>query len=294
MIKLYPIPIESEYIWNGATQNGSNPREWVAEKIQSKKDLLICIGDSWTWGESLGGTNSDFNNKKVRYTEFYTNRLAEKLESDWLMIGWCGTSNTWIMKQYMIIKQAIESGYYEKYENVYVHVCLTELFREIVIAKQIIKKKLNDIKTFEDFSKSYFDITVLKHLDKFLPIPKFHSFSKNCWDIDLNCDQYNFLNTTWQDLLFKKQKINYKIITPMVSGVAIPPFQKYCKENNLKDILKGFLQQTKHMVELVRLFDVSKLNSEKSTRHPSAEGHQIWADYLYNYYSTLRKPLQTL
>ena len=116
-MKLYPIPIESEYIWNSSTQDDIDPREWVAEKIQSKKDLLICIGDSWTWGESLGGTNSDFNNKKVRYTEFYTNRLAEKLESDWLMIGWCGTSNTWIMKQYMIIKQAIESGYYEKYEN---------------------------------------------------------------------------------------------------------------------------------------------------------------------------------
>ena len=37
MIKLYPIPIESEYIWNGATQNGSNPREWVAEKIAEKQ-----------------------------------------------------------------------------------------------------------------------------------------------------------------------------------------------------------------------------------------------------------------
>ena len=43
MIKLYPIPIESEYIWNGATQNGSNPREWVAEKIQSKKEPQIIL-----------------------------------------------------------------------------------------------------------------------------------------------------------------------------------------------------------------------------------------------------------
>ena len=55
----------------------------------------------------------------------------------------------------------------------------------IIMEKRKLLGKLNDIKTFEDFSKSYFDITVLKHLDKFLPIPKFHSFSKNCWDIDI-------------------------------------------------------------------------------------------------------------
>lgn len=286
-MKLYPIPIESEHSWNSTIHIEDNPREWIAEKIQAKKNLLICIGDSWTWGDSLGGTNSDFNNKEVRYTEFYTNRLAEKLESDWLMIAWCGTSNTWIMQQYGIIKKAIEDGYYKNYENIYVHVCLTELFREIVIAKKIIAKKINDIKTFEDLSKSYFDITVLKRLNKLLPIPKFHSFSKNFWDIDLNCDQYNFVNSTWQDLLFKKQKINYKIITPMVSGIAITPFREYCKENNLKDILRGFKQQTKHMIELVRFFDESKFNSVNATRHPTAEAHQIWADYLYNYYSTL-------
>lgn len=286
-MKLYPVPIESEHSWNSTIHNAENPREWVAEKIRAKKNLLICIGDSWTWGDSLGGTDLDFNNKEVRYTEFYTNRLAEKLESDWLMIAWCGTSNTWIMQQYVIIKKAIEDGYYKNYENIYVHVCLTELFREIIIAKQIIAKKINDIKTFEDFSKSYFDITVLKHLNKLSPIPKFHSFSKNFWDIGLNCDQYNFVDSTWQDLLFKKQKINYKIITPMVSGIAITPFCEYCKENNLKDILKGFKQQTKHMIELVNFFDESKFNSVKATRHPSAEAHQIWADYLYNYYRTL-------
>tara|TARA_Y100000389_G_C17397474_1_gene483404 strand:- start:283 stop:1143 length:861 start_codon:yes stop_codon:yes gene_type:complete len=286
-MKLYPIPIESEYIWNSSTQDDIDPREWVAEKIQSKKHLLICIGDSWTWGDSLGGTTSQFNNKEARYNEFYTNKLAKKLESDWLMIAWCGTSNTWIMKQYMIIKKAIESGYYEKYENIYVHVSLTELFREIYIARQIIDSKLKNIKTFEDFSKSYFEITVLNRLKELSPIPKFHSFSKNFWNIDINCDHYNFISTTWQDLLFREQEIDYKIITPMVSGVAIPPFQKYCKERKLKNVLEGFKQQTKHMTELVRLFDESKLNSVEQTRHPTAEGHMIWSDHLYDYYSTL-------
>ena len=191
------------------------------------------------------------------------------------------------MKQYMIIKQAIESGYYEKYENIYVHVSLTELFREIYIARQIVDSKLKNIKTFEDFSKSYFEITVLNRLKELSPIPKFHSFSKNFWDIDINCDHYNFISTTWQDLLFREQEIDYKIITPMVSGVAIPPFQKYCKERKLKNVLEGFKQQTKHMTELVRLFDESKLNSVEQTRHPTAEGHMIWSDHLYDYYSTL-------
>ena len=36
-MKLYPIPIESEYIWNSSTQDDIDPREWVAEKIQSNQ-----------------------------------------------------------------------------------------------------------------------------------------------------------------------------------------------------------------------------------------------------------------
>tara|TARA_R110000782_G_scaffold253020_1_gene340991 strand:- start:524 stop:886 length:363 start_codon:yes stop_codon:yes gene_type:complete len=103
-------------------------RDSLGENINGNKNLLICIGDSWTWGDSLGKTTTEYNDKDARHTQFYTARLAEKLNSDWLMIAWCGVHNNWIVDQYKIIKQAIDNGYYKNYDKIYVHVCLTELF----------------------------------------------------------------------------------------------------------------------------------------------------------------------
>ena len=44
------------------------------EKIQNKNKLLIVIGDSWTWGDTL--------EKNKRCEQFYTNKLAEKILSN--------------------------------------------------------------------------------------------------------------------------------------------------------------------------------------------------------------------
>jgi hypothetical protein len=203
-IKLFPSKFISKPLYNSIN------REWLAENIKNRsKNLLICIGDSWTWGDSLGKTTLEYNDKDTRYSQFYTARLAEKLNSDWLMIAWCGQSNKWILDQYKIIAQLINNGYYKNYDNVYVHVCLTELFREGGSSRiqNKIKKDLSSIKNFKEFCNLYFNITVLNGLKKLSPLPKTHIFSKNFWDIDVDCSQYNFVKDTWQQLLFKKTSI---------------------------------------------------------------------------------------
>jgi len=267
-------------------------RKWLHQKTNNKKNLLICIGDSWTWGDSLGKTTLEYNDEESRYEQFYTNRLAEKLNSDWLMIAWCGTNNDWIINQYEIIKKFIEQKYYKNYNKIYVHVCLTELFRELNQIKginDVFKKKLVLIKdkTFKQFCDFYFNLTVLNKLKKLSPIPKSHIFSKNFWDIGVDCGQYNFVNNTWQQLLFEKTNIEDKEILPVVSGIGIDPLVSFLEENKLTDLKYDF---SKILIKINKRVDNMidcTLNHKKATKHPTREGHQIWADYLYNYYKDL-------
>jgi hypothetical protein len=263
-------------------------RDSLGENINGNKNLLICIGDSWTWGDSLGKTTTEYNDKDARHTQFYTARLAEKLNSDWLMIAWCGVHNNWIVDQYKIIKQAIDNGYYKNYDKIYVHVCLTELFREVG-DKQIsyITKKTNKTKNFKEFCNSYFELTVLSRLKKLSPLPKTHIFSKNFWDIDVDCSEHNFVNDVWQQLLFEKTSIKDKEILPVVSGIGVNPLVDFLKENKLKELEYEFSDLLVKINKRVDNIRECPLNHKKATKHPTAEGHQIWADYLYNYYKDL-------
>ena len=76
------------------TQANTSQREHTAESIIGKENLLITIGDSWTWGDSLGSTTLEFNDKQTRHKQFYTNLLAKKLEADWIMLARCGCDNS--------------------------------------------------------------------------------------------------------------------------------------------------------------------------------------------------------
>ena len=187
-MRLYPQRVDSAYLWCG-NRTDRPGREWVAESVKSKKNLVICIGDSWTWGDSLGESHQGpkYNDTMSRYSQFYTSLLAEKLNADWMMIAWCGQSNKWILDQYQIIKKAIDDGFYGQYSEVYVHVCLTEIFRDLEDFAWFKPKFTND---FDLFCKDYFETFVLRGIRGRTAIPDKHRFSANFWDMEIDCLLY--------------------------------------------------------------------------------------------------------
>lgn len=280
-ISLYPLKISNLY-----TRKEPSKREWCAEKLLNKKRLLICIGESWTWGLSLGNTDLEYNDKKSRYNQFYINKLAEKLDSDWLMIAWNGESNTWILDQYEIVNTAVMNNFYKQYEKVYVHVCLTELFREIENEKILntLTSKIVTIKNLDDLIKFYFNFTIAERIKK-IKIPSTHLFSKNFWNF--NSKLNNFVKDTWQDVLFDKAKIQAKNLPPVISGVGIYPLLNFLKKNKLKSMTYEFSKMLPSIISIIDQMNLCKFNKKEGTKHPTAEGHQIWADYLYDYYKDL-------
>ncbi len=264
-----------------------NDRENVAESNSSKKNLLITIGDSWTWGDSLGSTSMKYNDKNTRYEEFYTNRLAKSLDADWVMLAQCGCDNNWILNQYDVIRNAINEGFYADFDNVFVHVCMTEMFRELQnkTLREKLQPELTGSKNLDHFCRTYFARTVIDRLD--FTIPKLHSFSKNFWNIDHDLESLNFVPDVWQQLLFDHDKIDIQVDTPVLSGVGIYPLLSFFKENSMKDLVYEF---TDMLIKINKICDQlveSSLNSDQGTKHPTAFGHRIWANRLYQYYKTV-------
>jgi hypothetical protein len=272
------------YNFYGNQHHSSNKREWLAEDVKGKRNLVICIGDSWTWGDSLGKSFEapEYNDIPTRHKEFYTKKLADKLNADWLMIAFCGCSNNWILTQYNIIRNAIDKNYYKKYNNVYVHVSLTELFRDLheIAFNPIIKDN------FAQFCEQYVHASIINKIESIDNIPETHVFSKNFWNIDAKVKGLNLIDKTWQQLLFDNQLINDSVNIPVVSKIGLEPLVKFLRKNKLKKIeleFSEFLPQIETRIEnMLRC----GLNSKNATKHPTAQGHSLWADYIFNYYKS--------
>ena len=67
-----------------------------------KNNLLITVGDSWTWGDSLGDLSIRYRSDHV-----YGKYLREYLDSDWINYGYCGGGNRNILRALDLILQNI-------------------------------------------------------------------------------------------------------------------------------------------------------------------------------------------
>lgn len=62
---------------------------------RGKSTLVISVGDSWTFGDSLGTIEQDpwHDDYEARSTQSYGRLVADELDADWLNYGYCGGNN---------------------------------------------------------------------------------------------------------------------------------------------------------------------------------------------------------
>ena len=246
------------------------------ERLENKKNLLITIGDSWTWGDSLP--------PQSRTKDFYTNTLSEKLEADWLCIAWCGIDNEWILEQALRVADLIKCGFYSRYENIYVHTCFTELYREIIKEKYNYEKfrdiidgiKEND---FVELSEKYFQKTVLENL----PMTTNFSYSTNFWNLNFDKVKYNFIPTYWQKHLFDHENILDDQVLPAISGLGVEPMAEYIDDSGRTQLKMSFSEKLKGINARIDLMQKCDLNYKEATKHPVKKGHDIWADIVFDH-----------
>ena len=91
---------------------------------RGKDKLLITIGESWTWGDTL----EEYNHNRLDCV--WGNHLSKSLDRDWLNIARKGASNLWIfyqIEELVRYKNNIEDF---NYDHIQIIVCCTEWGRE--------------------------------------------------------------------------------------------------------------------------------------------------------------------
>lgn len=243
--------------------------EWLK---RDRQRLLITIGESWTWGNNLGSARLD---------NVFGKQLADRLDADWLNIAECGQSNLWIVDHYIEVIDLISDW---KYQHVDIVLTMTEVGREFNGDRdhtRVYTDLLSDIKTFDEFLDllSEFNANAMR---KFLG-------QYSTW-IGTNFVQSNYTNLpvldkSWIDLIVEYNKQPKPLNRTLVVGSwvydrfeAVFDFVPALDRVEWKRSVLDHMAKSAHTS---RLLATSKLNIQKGAKHPTAIGHKIWADYLY-------------
>ena len=255
-------------------------------KNNQSDTLVITAGDSWTWGDSL--------DPDLRLTQVYGNLIASHFQADWINIGCCGWSNSWVLLHPKYIIDQLKNSL--QYKKIYVILTLTENARDIQ----------TPVSHPYDFRKNYYTLGVT---DKF-----YQSVLDDCearWAeqindmVNLADDRYCFLlgqNFVWNQLVI--DNIPTQVIVPELNWIETLADYQMLPRPIRTNLVTGWIFNTLEQInqiasisdhsvyqnwslglieqalEVNKWLDTSELNCNQSSKHPNAVGHQVWAKYL--------------
>jgi hypothetical protein len=286
-------------------------RKWYHESYNNSKNLLITVGDSWTWGQMLGEidpSNGILDNYEHRIQHVYGYHLSNLLDTDWVNVGICGASNL----NLALITKDFLSGITKQYNKIFIVFNLTEIGRELVSDISNRKEKYNDIAgadwpKFKDVINGANIDDILEECLKldleFALQIKLHNIIKNAnspKDLINNYEEFtistitrllpqamifsNFtrfkdINQNWVDVIQKQGNI----AVPYPNDVkflyfGVDRFLEFANKFS-KDLLTEIIETTNNAREW---FSSSIYNSAVSC-HPLEQAHLWWANYLYEH-----------
>jgi hypothetical protein len=220
--------------------------DWFHERIEDRELLLITVGDSWTWGDSLGNINwknGTFDDYEYRTTNIYGYHLSNKLNSDWVNIGLPGSDNLFIIWQAYKFMQGID----KKYKNIHVVITLTESGRDLSNLEYI-PLQYNQCKGVDwpDFNEA------INNLDNFKEILNNKDKEKD-WDFLIYwLDFYQNINNSKSidDFFVNYESFLFKLIKKLFKSYTVGRnFTYTCQEN--KNILENNLLE-KIWVDIIK------------------------------------------
>ena len=252
----------------------------ILERYNNNETLLLTLGDSWTFGDSLGGHDRCFleytwEGKNYRKKHLWGRHLADSISADWINLSKAGISNSVIVDYLDYFKNTYK---YKNYKQIFVVIVLTETGRELQQLDWKAHKKV--LQTSEQ--KIYNAIE--NHVEKKMSFTVARNFTVNYKRTRVPRN-INFVEKNWQTVLFEHENITPVNVTGPASGVAIGTYENYNPGVVNNSDYKQFLIDTVDSAQpLWDAIDKCDLNYKRLTKHPTEQGHRIWADYLYNNY----------
>jgi hypothetical protein len=235
----------------------NNPYHYQYKDSYNK--LLITVGDSWTYGDSLGNTKvrEGRDDTAYRQANIYGNILSDIIQHDWVNLALPGISNSlmleWIdqyltgptsYKETVCVITLTESGRHED---------LRLLNSSLTTQQQALKHIL---------THTYGQITFLRLKHPHVKFLVAHNFTDS---IDNST-----VNKSWLEVILNRQIQN---------GTHIV-VSEHIKQMNYDVRFPDVLDIMERASARMDLLDNCNHCFKEDSRHPNESGHKMWADYL--------------
>lgn len=266
MVEYFSI-VETGHCSVPRTNKQKMPFDFVSRNSQ---ELLVTIGDSWTWGDDI----TVDNNNVIRLEKVFGNLVSSTIGSDWLNLGQCGSGNFWLANKVKELASVIPSLSYKK---IYVVCTLTEVGREFNSTYDQNIDYIGWLLTHgpDDLIEFLNNLAVTKIVDELKLFPNVVlKIGTNFVDhIGLDNARPYLLDTPWINLLSAIDDNCY-----IVGSYTIDNFRRssdlFPDRIQLFDWLLTLTELSKKRNQLLQ--DKSKFRNG----HPLVNGHQQWADYI--------------
>ena len=220
--------------------------------------LIITVGDSWTYGDSLGKTRvrNGQDDTEYRLDHVYGNLLTEQLNADWMNLALPGASNYCMLNW---LGQLLDHRY--KYSNVTCIITLTEAGRheEINWARgELLQPALKNI-----VAKTY---TMVKEMRLRFPRVVFkvaHNFTDSL-------PGYGVIEQSWIEVLTNQliQNDTYIVVSDHI------------RQLNYEHTYPDTVEVIDRALKRIDILDACDYCCREDSRHPNEQGHHLWANYL--------------
>ena len=280
--------------WSDCYNYTVNP---YIEINNNNPNLVICYGDSWTWGDSLGNASAQhrIEDSEFRSQNVYGYHLAKSLNADFVNIATPGVMNYWIHDRLTILCDHVIERLHTLYNNIYIIVTLTELGRDFEFDKYI-----DEFRTFYNWSDDpectgekiliqaeHFDFLKLKQINNRLPNNCHMVVGRNFTNtFDVNKSILpNLMLENWTNVLLHKQNISTAGDVAIMS-FGIDRFNKFIQSQQLDTQMfkEWFVNNLSTLANYqIDCLAKSMYNYNKASKHPTPEGHKLWAEYILTY-----------
>lgn len=255
---------------------------WYHEELRGADTLLITVGDSWTWGDNLGNVDSQQlrDDAVFRTQNIFGAVMSKTLDWDFLMLAYPGCGNVWMHDQLRQSLPAVVS----RYRRVVCVVTLTELAREIIyddlwcqdicqagdLQGLLAAYEANMLASFHAIELEFPQVNIIVARNFT------HSYDSNLQRVR------DHLPVIWTEVLAQAQPgQQYPCPVRMISQLALKPLIQFLRRNQLLESFKHELLELCIVSEsALDWLDASAFNSKRYTRHPTVEGHKLWAEHL--------------
>lgn len=286
-----------EPIYNDAvfykTDNNLKP-EWVQHPAmntefhicRNKKTILLVVGESWTYGESLPhiATGEQKYNFVSQISYCFGPRLALALNSDYYQYAVPGNCNFYMVSSIERMIARIRENF--KYKRIKICVQLTEPSREMAVIEKLTGPyakiyDMNGIKTFDDWLVRYDEI----FLDELERIQSQYNVDIMVWK---NFCSFNnkkeyptlkFLKTTWIQHSAKMYGMSLEAQKFQSVGWFDDFYSRY------KQYIDFDLEKINHELDKIEKSNEFIKGNMYHNNHPNTYGHTLWAYILYNEYT---------